>query len=89
MVAWMVALIPRGWRLSGTMEMYMPRELKMTPRKVAPDLQTPCNNVAHFRCVKLWLAGCRLLLIFPSEVAIRPILGRDHDTLAVQNHGVL
>ena len=41
MVVWVVALI--SWRLLGTMEMCMPSEQKMTPQKMALDLQT---NVA-------------------------------------------
>ena len=48
MVAWIVALV--SWRLWGTMEMCMPRELKMTSRKMASDLQIPWHNLAHF-CV--------------------------------------
>ena len=54
MLAWMVAL--SSWRLLGTIEMCMPRELKMTPRKMAftftfkNHFQIPWRNSAHFCC---------------------------------------
>ena len=51
MVAWMPALITR--RLLGTMEMWMPRALKATPRKMPSDPQIPRHNGAHFCCPKL------------------------------------
>ena len=57
---WLVALI--SWRLLGTLEMCMPRALKMTPRKMASDLQIPWHNLAHF-----------FLFIRPSNV--RPQVG--------------
>ena len=45
MVAWMVALI--SWRLWGTMEMCVPRELKATPRKIASNLQIHRGIIWH------------------------------------------
>ena len=64
MVAWMVALI--SWRLLGTMAMCVRRALKMTPRKMASDLQIPWHNLAHFCCAKFCRSKFRLFLIFPS-----------------------
>ena len=66
MVAWMVALVP--WRLLGTMEMCIPRELKMTPRRVALDLQ---NTMASFGTLLL----CQLLLFQILPVPDFPLPG--------------
>ena len=41
-----------SWRLLGTLELCMPRELQMTPRKMAPDLQIPRQNLAHLCCAE-------------------------------------
>ena len=52
----------------GQMEMCMPRALKMTPRKMASDLQTPWHNLARYCCAILRHSKFRLFLIFPSLV---------------------
>ena len=62
MVAWIVAL--NSWRLLGTMEMRMPRELKATPIKMALDLQITWHNLVHFCCAKICHSKLRLFLIF-------------------------
>ena len=51
MVAWMVALI--SWRLLGTLELCMPRELKMPPGQNAADVHIRWHNLAHFCCAKI------------------------------------
>ena len=54
------------WRLLGTLEWCIPRELHMTPRKPALDLQIPRHNLAHFCCVKCRHPTFSPFLISPS-----------------------
>ena len=63
MVAWMVARI--SWRLLGTMAMGMPRAQKMTPRKMASDLQILRHKSAHCCCAKLCLSKISPVPNFP------------------------
>ena len=51
MAAWMVAL--SSWKLLGTLELRMPRQVTITPREMAPNLQIPWHCLAHFCCAKL------------------------------------
>ena len=51
------------------MDMCMPKELRMTPRRMASDLQMPWHNLGHFCCATFCHSESRLLLNPPSPVS--------------------
>ena len=60
--------LPKG-PCAGTMGLHVPSALKMTPRKIATDLQIPWHDLARFCCAKFCRSEFGLFLMLPPPVS--------------------